>query len=171
MPYRAIYNQAKVSCRLLKWAVNIGEDQFRGYAWSDSFFSYIWCFCQYILIQTLMSTLFQVLNTHHLFQQLLTKHKDIRHAWFLLSLCAIPISTTKMSMSTISLPPVLITYPHHLPKPCVGPFKSWIRERIGDGKSDGVWRLIQAGYPHPRLPEHQFHVLKSARPTWIMKST
>lgn len=46
--------------------------------------------------------------------------------------------------------------------------KVWIWER---GETDGAWRPIQAGYSHPRLPEHQLQVLKSARPTWIMKST
>ena len=49
--------------------------------------------------------------------------------------------------------------------------KVWIWERNGSGETGGAWRPIQAGYPHPRLPEHQFQVLKSARPTWIMKST
>ena len=49
--------------------------------------------------------------------------------------------------------------------------KAWIWERNGSGETGGARRPIQAGYPHPRLPEHQFHLLKSARPTWIMKST
>ncbi|EDR07172.1 uncharacterized protein LACBIDRAFT_328172 [Laccaria bicolor S238N-H82] len=49
--------------------------------------------------------------------------------------------------------------------------KVWIWERNGNGETGGAWRPIQAGYSHPRLPEHQFHVLKSARPTWIMMST
>ncbi|EDR07174.1 uncharacterized protein LACBIDRAFT_328178 [Laccaria bicolor S238N-H82] len=49
--------------------------------------------------------------------------------------------------------------------------KVWIWERDGNGKIGGAWRPIQAGYSHPRLPEHQLQVLKSARPTWIMKST
>ena len=50
--------------------------------------------------------------------------------------------------------------------------KAWIWERnSGGGESGGAWCPIQSGYPQLRLPEHRFHVLKSTRPTWIMKST
>jgi len=50
--------------------------------------------------------------------------------------------------------------------------KAWIWERnSGGGESDGASRPIQSGYPDPCLPEHWLLVLKSTRPTWIMKST
>ena len=117
----------------------------------------------------------RVLNAGHLFQQLSTKHKEIKHTRCLLSLCAIPRSATRTSMSDISLPPVPLTYPHHLLKPRVGPLSLKICIFIGEGhlmskrgsgrarERRGRWCLAS--------PEHQFHVLKSARPTWIMKST
>ena len=79
-----------------------------------------------------MSTLLRVLNTSHSFQQPSTKHKEMEHTRSLLSLCAISRSATKTSMSDISLPPVPLTYPHHLRKPRVG--SSSLRICISIGK-------------------------------------
>ncbi|EDR07161.1 uncharacterized protein LACBIDRAFT_294566 [Laccaria bicolor S238N-H82] len=132
---------------------------------------------------TLMSTLLRVLSAGHPFQQLSTKHKYIKHTRFLLSPCAIPRSGTKTSMSDSSLPPTApLIYTHHLRKPRVGLLSLRICIYIGkdhlmstcgsgSGETGGTWRPIQAGYSHPRLPGHQFQVLKSARPTWIMRLT
>ena len=124
-----------------------------------------------ILIQTLMSTLLRVLNAGRLFQQLSTKHKGIKHHRVLLSLCAIPRSATKTSISDISPPLVPLTYSRHLQRPRVGTLSLRIWRNSGGGESDGASRPIQSGYPDPCLPEHWLLVLKSTRPTWIMKST
>ncbi|EDR07321.1 uncharacterized protein LACBIDRAFT_328220 [Laccaria bicolor S238N-H82] len=136
---------------------------------------------------TLMSTQLRVLNASHLSQQLSTKHKDIKHTRFLLSLRTIPRSGTKTSISDISLPPVPLTYAHHLRKPRVGPLslricisigKDHLMSKCGSGNAmadarqpEVVPGVRSKRFSHPRLPEHQFQMLKSAGPTWIMKST
>jgi len=103
--------------RSLKWPLNIGEPQPCDYVWSVLFPHLVLL----LMYSHLASTLLRVLNTDRLFRQLSTKHQDIKRHRVLLSLCAIPRSATKTSVSDISPPPVPLTYSHHLQKPRVGP--------------------------------------------------
>jgi len=106
---------------------------------------YVWSVLFLHLVLLLMyshsaSTLLRVLNTDRLFRQLSTKHQDIKRHPVLLSLCAIPRSATKTSVSDISPPPVPLTYSHHLQKFRVGPLSLRICISIGNG-----YRLLKRG--------------------------